>query len=140
MASPRWRDWNGLSRDYAQYHRNSINKLCHAFGIPLIVFCVVRWTQLPGSTLSLAVLALPVYFAWSPGLAAAMTAILLAMSAAAAVCPAWIFLPLFIIGWILQLVGHRFEGRSPAFTENALHLLVGPFWILGEAKELISSR
>ena len=37
---------------------------------------------------------------------------------------------LFITGWILQFVGHVFEGKLPAFFKNPVYLLVGPFWWL----------
>jgi uncharacterized membrane protein YGL010W len=35
---------------------------------------------------------------------------------------------LFVIGWILQFVGHAFEGKAPAFFSNPLYLFVGPLW------------
>jgi uncharacterized membrane protein YGL010W len=37
-------------------------------------------------------------------------------------------LGLFILGWILQFIGHAFEGKPPAFFSNPIHLLVGPLW------------
>ena len=37
---------------------------------------------------------------------------------------------LFIVGWILQFVGHAIEGNQPAFFRNPVYLLVGPFWVL----------
>jgi uncharacterized membrane protein YGL010W len=140
MATPRWRDWHSLAQDYAQYHRNPANKVCHAIGIPLIVFCVVRWSQIPGTALPVAALVLPVYFIWNAGLGLAMAVVLALMAAAANILPSWPFLPLFIGGWALQFLGHRFEGRSPAFTENAWHLLVGPLWILREMGARFSLR
>ena len=39
-------------------------------------------------------------------------------------------LSLFIIGWILQFVGHAIEGNQPAFFRNPVYLLVGPLWLL----------
>jgi uncharacterized membrane protein YGL010W len=42
---------------------------------------------------------------------------------------------LFVFGWILQFVGHVFEGKAPAFFSNPIHLLVGPVWWV---KKLIS--
>ena len=40
----------------------------------------------------------------------------------------------FVIGWIFQGVGHAvYEKRSPAFTKNLLHLLVGPIFLVNEA-------
>src|SRR2546426_9495899 len=47
--------------------------------------------------------------------------------------PLWLNIVLFVVGWILQLVGHSvYERRQPAFFKNALHLLVGPLWILND--------
>jgi uncharacterized membrane protein YGL010W len=42
-------------------------------------------------------------------------------------------LGLFIIGWILQLVGHAVEGNRPAFFKNPLYLIVGPWWLIRRA-------
>jgi uncharacterized membrane protein YGL010W len=129
-------DWPVLAADYAQYHRHPKNRLCHALGIPLIVFCVVRWTLAGDSPVPLAAAALPLYLYWDAALGLAMAALLIAMGAAARALPAWSFAGFFALGWALQLLGHRFEGRSPAFTRNFLHLLVGPFWILRETVQL----
>jgi len=40
---------------------------------------------------------------------------------------------LFIVGWILQFVGHAIEGNQPAFFRNPVYLLVGPLWVLRRA-------
>ncbi len=37
-------------------------------------------------------------------------------------------LTLFIVGWILQFIGHAFEGKAPAFFKNPIYLLIGPIW------------
>jgi uncharacterized membrane protein YGL010W len=37
-------------------------------------------------------------------------------------------LGLFVFGWILQFIGHAFEGNQPAFFKNPIYLLVGPLW------------
>jgi uncharacterized membrane protein YGL010W len=39
-------------------------------------------------------------------------------------------LGLFVVGWILQFVGHIIEGNQPAFFKNPVYLLVGPLWLL----------
>jgi uncharacterized membrane protein YGL010W len=39
----------------------------------------------------------------------------------------------FIVGWILQFVGHAIEGNRPAFFANPIHLLIGPLWLLRRA-------
>ena len=42
-------------------------------------------------------------------------------------------LVLFIVGWILQFVGHAIEGNQPAFLKNPIYLLVGPLWLAKRA-------
>ena len=44
---------------------------------------------------------------------------------------------LFVVGWILQFIGHAFEGNKPAFFRNPIYLLVGPFWWV---KKLFSKK
>lgn len=46
-------------------------------------------------------------------------------------------LGLFIVGWILQFVGHAIEGNQPAFFSNPLYLLVGPLWLLRRAAAVV---
>lgn len=46
-------------------------------------------------------------------------------------------LTLFIVGWVLQFVGHAFEGNQPAFFHNPLYLLVGPLWLFKRAGRLV---
>ena len=38
-------------------------------------------------------------------------------------------LALFVAGWILQFVGHAIEGNRPAFFQNPVYFLVGPWWL-----------
>jgi uncharacterized membrane protein YGL010W len=42
-------------------------------------------------------------------------------------------LALFIIGWILQFIGHAIEGNQPAFFRNPIYLIIGPLWIARRA-------
>jgi len=35
----------------------------------------------------------------------------------------------FVVGWILQFVGHAIEGNQPAFFKNPIYLLVVPLWL-----------
>jgi uncharacterized membrane protein YGL010W len=47
---------------------------------------------------------------------------------------AWIvFAVLFVGGWILQLVGHVFEGRKPALADNLFQIFVAPIFLAAEA-------
>jgi uncharacterized membrane protein YGL010W len=43
------------------------------------------------------------------------------------------FAVLFVGGWILQLVGHVYEGRRPALTDNLFQIFVAPIFLVAEA-------
>ncbi|MFN2454217.1 MAG: DUF962 domain-containing protein [Pyrinomonadaceae bacterium] len=42
-------------------------------------------------------------------------------------------LALFVVGWILQFLGHFIEGNQPAFLRNPIFLLIGPWWLARRA-------
>jgi uncharacterized membrane protein YGL010W len=45
----------------------------------------------------------------------------------------WIwFAVLFVGGWLLQLVGHGFEGRKPALADNLFQIFVAPIFLAAE--------
>ena len=44
---------------------------------------------------------------------------------------AW-FGALFVGGWILQLLGHMFEGRKPALVDNLFQIFVAPIFLAAE--------
>lgn len=43
-------------------------------------------------------------------------------------------LGLFVLGWILQFVGHAFEGKPPEFFKDPRFLLVGLRWWLAKMR------
>ncbi len=36
----------------------------------------------------------------------------------------------FVVAWIGQFIGHKIEGKKPAFFEDLQYLLIGPLWVL----------
>ena len=42
-------------------------------------------------------------------------------------------LGLFVVGWVIQFVGHYYEGRKPAFVDDISGLMVGPMFVVAEA-------
>lgn len=46
-------------------------------------------------------------------------------------------LGMFVVGWILQFVGHAIEGNQPAFYRNPIYLLIGPLWLVRRAGQLV---
>jgi len=133
------RDISALFADYATYHRTPGNKAFHRIGIPLIMLTLLGMlARVPigphiDAAMLLIVLAEVVYFILDWRLGAAMLVISAAFYFVGALLPMWINIVLFVAGWTFQFVGHSvYEKRQPAFSKNALHLLVGPLWILND--------
>ena len=130
---------------YAAYHRNRWNKLTHFIGVPAIIFSILipmSWVSI-GGDLTLAHVfvgaVLAYYFLLDVPLALATTvatgALLYAakLAAGTGVVSGWIWFGIFFVGgWILQLVGHVFEGRKPALADNLFQIFVAPIFLVAE--------
>jgi uncharacterized membrane protein YGL010W len=46
----------------------------------------------------------------------------------------------FLVGWVLQFLGHYFEGRKPAFLDDVSGLVIGPLFIVAELSFLAGLR
>jgi uncharacterized membrane protein YGL010W len=44
----------------------------------------------------------------------------------------YIGLGLFVIGWIIQFVGHHYEKAKPAFVDDLSQFLIGPLFLMAE--------
>ncbi len=44
---------------------------------------------------------------------------------------------LFLVGWVIQFVGHYYEGRKPAFVDDLIGLVIGPLFVVAEAGFLV---
>ena len=133
---------------YAAYHQDARNKATHFVGVPLIVlslFIPLAWPSIDigGVTITAAMVFVAVvlayYFVLDVPLGLAMLAInaLLIWAgeriAALGTGPGWAwFAVLFIGGWMLQLVGHVFEGRKPALADNLFQIFVAPIFLAAE--------
>ena len=51
-----------------------------------------------------------------------------------------IALGLFVLGWAIQFLGHKYEGMKPAFVDDIVGLLVGPLFVLVEILFLLGLR
>jgi uncharacterized membrane protein YGL010W len=49
-------------------------------------------------------------------------------------------LGIFTAGWVIQFVGHKFEGMKPAFFDDAKQLLIGPLFVCAEAFFLLGAK
>ena len=126
---------------YDAYHRDRRNVITHFIGIPMIVLAVVTLLSRPAS-LAVAVAAVLAlyYLILDRKLGLIMTA-LLALSVwignALAALPTHIWLAVsisgFVVGGVLQFMGHVFEGRKPAYIDDIMSLAIGPLFIVVEA-------
>ena len=133
---------------YAAYHQDVRNKATHFVGVPVIIlslFIPLAWPRIDvaGMPLTAAMLFAGVVLAYYLvldfvlGLAMAVLTLTLVwlghQITALGAGPAWAwFAALFIGGWILQLVGHAFEGRRPALTDNLFQIFVAPIFLCAE--------
>lgn len=123
-----------LFEEYGGYHRDKRNRVCHEIGIPLIVLAIEALLRLvplgPYTLATLATIALCSYYLYlARGEALAAIVGLVVLYYAATFVPWPWAVAAFVAGWILQFVGHAYEGKKPAFLTNFVHLLVGPLWI-----------
>ncbi|WCM86289.1 Mpo1 family 2-hydroxy fatty acid dioxygenase [Acidovorax sp. NCPPB 3576] len=133
---------------YADYHRDPRNIQTHFVGVPMIMLAVTvllsrpTWLLggLPVSLALLAALAVCVfYFLLDARYGVAMALVLAAMLAvgqwlAGQSTALWLGagLGLFLVGWVIQFVGHYYEGRKPAFVDDLAGLIVGPLFVAAE--------
>ncbi|NBQ91485.1 MAG: DUF962 domain-containing protein [Betaproteobacteria bacterium] len=146
------RDTTTLLVEYARYHRDPRNIATHLVGIPLIVLGIGVLLSQPAIPLN------PGSFwvltpAWALWAAAALwyltrggwlvtssviagngLLMLLAHWIAVQVGPQWLAwgAALFLGGWVIQFIGHYYEGRKPAFMDDLIGLLVGPMFVCAE--------
>lgn len=141
---------------YAAYHRDRRNVATHLVGIPMIFLAVVVLLSRPvfswgGGTLTPAMLlslaAAGFYFRLDLRFGLAMVQLLVLCCAvglglAEMETAKWLGwgLGLFVLGWIIQFVGHWFEGRKPAFVDDLKSLLVGPLFVVAELAFMLGLR
>jgi len=129
---------------YAAYHQDARNKVTHFVGVPVIVLSLMiplSWLRFEGISAAMVTtgVLLAYYLALDLWLGFAMCAVMGALlglgqliadqGALAGWC--W-FGGLFVGGWILQLVGHVFEGRKPALADNLFQIFVAPIFLCAE--------
>jgi uncharacterized membrane protein YGL010W len=142
-----------LLAQYAEYHRDQRNIATHQVGVPLIVFALGVLLARPTLALDagLAWALTPAWCVWvvvslwyltrgepllgftvSAGMAALIA---LGQPLAAASLGTWLGLGLgcFTLGWLIQFVGHYYEGRRPPLVGDLIGLLVGPMFVTAEA-------
>jgi uncharacterized membrane protein YGL010W len=141
---------------YAAYHRDRRNIASHFIGIPMIVLAVAVLLSRPGfqfaglwlAPATLVALASACFYLRLDTRFGLLMSALLALSlwvAAKLVLAStglWLTagLGLFVVGWIIQFVGHYYEGRKPAFVDDITGLIIGPLFVVAELVFLLGLR
>jgi uncharacterized membrane protein YGL010W len=141
---------------YAAYHQDGRNKLTHFFGVPVVVFSIfipLSWfrfapADVPLTAATLFYLGTFFYYAKLDLKVALLQApasfALLWAADRVALLPfgesvAW-FVGSFVAGWIIQLIGHYFEGKRPALVDNILQVFNAPLFLTVEVLFLLGMR
>ena len=141
---------------YAAYHRDPRNIASHFIGIPLIVVAVAVLLSRPAwvvgglwisPALLVALLSAWFYLRLEWALGVLMT-VLMGLSVwaghalAAQSTSLWLGsgIGMFVVGWVIQFVGHYYEGKKPAFVDDLSGLIVGPLFVVAEVAFLLGLR
>lgn len=144
-------------QSYGNYHRNPTNKLTHFVGVPLVTFAIFlflswfRFVAAPDWPISAATIFFLLVFLyylrldWPVALLQApVNLILLWLADRAAILPfgqsSLIFCATFVLGWIIQLLGHAIEGKRPALADNFLQIFNAPLFLTAEVLLLLGFR
>ncbi|MBX3610207.1 MAG: DUF962 domain-containing protein [Hydrogenophaga sp.] len=142
---------------YAAYHRDRRNIATHFVGIPLIVMAVAvllarpqlaQWGGMTLSPATLVTLATVLYYLrLDRPLGVAMAGLMglnlwFAQTVAGQATSLWLAvgIGLFVVGWVIQFIGHYWEGRKPAFVDDIVGLIIGPLFVVAEAGFLLGLR
>jgi uncharacterized membrane protein YGL010W len=139
-----------LLSQYAAYHRDRRNIASHFIGVPMIVFAVGVLLAHPSFSVNTVLLS-PAWVLFALAAAWYLTRgdVLLGVATSAAVAAllwmgqavaggstlSWLAwgVGFFVVGWLIQFVGHWYEGKKPAFVDDIVGLLVGPMFVMAEA-------
>lgn len=134
---------------YAAVHRDQRNKATHFVGIPVIVFSLLLLLTLWQAALPVAIVAVAGWLALDLGIGLVMAVLMAAAWAGAEALAArlgtpaaiWTaFAALFVGGWILQFLGHHYEGKRPALLDNIFQAFIGPMFLVAEALVALGRR
>ncbi|QGW76177.1 DUF962 domain-containing protein [Pseudomonas alkylphenolica] len=141
---------------YAAYHRDPRNIATHFVGIPMIVVAVTVLLSRPGLELAGVWLSPALLVALATGwfylrldqqfglIMALLLGLCLWAGQVLAVQSTLVWLSaglgLFVVGWVIQFVGHHYEGRKPAFVDDLSGLIIGPLFVVAELGFLLGMR
>lgn len=135
---------------YKSVHLNKKNVRTHFFGVPLIVMSVmvlvnmltITWrsesNEITLPLMPIIALFVVLYYLVLDIKIGLIATLLFApvywAATQVSVLPhaGWMALGIFVIGWIIQFVGHAYEKAKPAFVDDLNQLLIGPLFLVSE--------
>jgi uncharacterized membrane protein YGL010W len=147
VPSPGQRPVERWFAHYSSDHQNTLNQQIHVVCVPLILWSVIAllWViPVPpalgraGAWAGLA-MAIATLFYWRLsrplGLVMLVEFVLLGLITHAlyqllgAQGLLWLGIGVFVVAWIGQFIGHKYEGKKPSFLTDLVYLLIGPAWV-----------
>ncbi|MGV8940653.1 MAG: DUF962 domain-containing protein [Lysobacter sp.] len=148
METPQTRPIDRWFASYSSDHRNATNRWIHVVCVPAIAWSVIALLWCipapgtlfrPGFWAAVAIFGATVfYYRQSRRLGLGMLAMFVLMALlsrwifdSVGVMPLlWVGIGVFVVAWIGQFIGHKYEGRKPSFLTDLTYLLIGPAWVL----------
>ena len=143
---------------YHRYHTKMITKLTHFIGVPLAIipvlillnwlnFGVNGWFHI-GTSWALIAGLFVYYLLLDKELAVATTAVLVILNIISNIIstsrPNWfafkVMIIIFVVAWAIQLIGHLFEGKRPALTDNFFQVLIAPIFLTAEIAFMMGKK
>jgi len=138
---------------YAAYHRDRRNIATHFVGIPMIVFGVILalvYIRIGAINMGMAgaLVAAIYYLMLDRPLGLAMAFYLLVNLVLASIIALeastgpglGVAAGFFILGWVIQFIGHQFEGLKPAFVDDIIGLAIGPLFVMTELFFMLGAK
>jgi uncharacterized membrane protein YGL010W len=143
--------------NYATYHRDRRNIVTHFIGVPMIVLAVCVLLSRPSVAVDGPSFNLVLNLAWIVAVAICVYYLALNLrygivmtvqmallvwlggKLAGVSIAMWLGagIGLFVVGWVIQFIGHYYEGRKPAFVDDIVGLAIGPLFVTVEAAFLL---
>lgn len=145
-----------LVLSYSAYHRDPRNTFTHFFGVPLVVFALfipLGWFRFihaeDGVTFAFVFFCVMTIWYLKVDLVVGLIVAPLSWGLLYAAdqisrlpfreSTLW-FAASFVLGWMIQLLGHYFEGRKPALVDNLSQVFNAPIFLAVELLFLLGRR
>ena len=133
---------------YKSYHLNEHNIKTHVIGVPVIIFSIfiaLGWIRfeafgfdVTGAWIFIAA-SLIFYCMLNFWMASAIALFAIPMNLWADHLAQLPFtqslvlgVVLFVVGWLIQFIGHKFEGIKPAFVDDINSFMIAPLFLIAE--------